>query len=405
MQVGERELFIGDHVAVPVERIVVDHPDDSAARVESFDSSRFPWITLWVHRFAEGVLDCEVVDFKPRDLRRSRRDVDVSAIRELSIFYDCPKVLELARVKIRRAIPEPPPKPRPVSRPEPPREFWEEVGFSAPLNRFRFGEGYAEIDWNGTLRASCESVGFCVRIKNSLFTPKLNCIQSYLANAINGLIDVTATVHIRDGAASVEKASAPKLDAISSELIGKVRYRFVKGELRKWGGGKGRIVTASRFFGKTAAGFGESDAKFVADIVRAKDFRHSAHIEYLAGLHDATQVRLRLVREPFSFLFFIPGESGSYFVWETFDGTDATYIWRFKTLAYYRDGHRDELGRAVRQVERDLDYIHAAGRNEYMEERKENFIRIFHDYREMDGLERWKREIDRLLADGTESAC
>ena len=125
--------------------------------------------------------------------------------------------------------------------------------------------------------------------------------------------------------------------------------------------------------------------------------KHSEHIQYLAGLHDASHIRLRLIRDPFSFLFFIPRDKSSFLVWETFDGTDATYIWKLRPLAYYLDGRRNELKQALDKIEQTLDRIHAAGRNEYLREEHPDFIRVFHDYAEANGFEQWIEKIDQFI--------
>lgn len=41
-------------------------------------------------------------------------------------------------------------------------------------------------------------------------------------------------------------------------------------------------------------------------------------------------------------------------------------------------------------------FIHAAGRNEYLKEGHENFVRIIHDYQD-DGFAKWEKQIEQLL--------
>lgn len=402
VKVESTRLIFGEGVAFSVEQIVVDHPSDHAARVLSFDSERFPWITLFIYPMENGVLSCDVCDFKPRAPRFGELPIDVSTIRKIILFHDSPKVSALVAIERQKAEPlppvRPPPRPVPVVRPEPPEDVVEEVSFSAPLEQFCFLDGAVEIKRDIYFKKSLWPQRVCFRFENGFFSPKLNCIRSYLAKAFGGRpVAVNATVHIRNGELIVERVKAPALDRISSGILSQVRFHFVKGELKNRSGK--RIITARRFFGELAeAGFDESDADFVADIVRAKNVKHSPQIEYLVGLHDGSQIRLRLIRDPFSFLFFIPGESSCCFAWETLDGTDATYLWRLQPLAYYLDGNRGELKKSLNEVERAIDHIYACGRNEYLKAAPSQFLRVFHDYENGNGFEHWKEALERQIS-------
>jgi len=113
--------------------------------------------------------------------------------------------------------------------------------------------------------------------------------------------------------------------------------------------------------------------------------------------HRSDLIRLRIVRSPFSFLCFLSGQSGGFFVWETLDGTDATYVWTLaRPIAYYLDGNKKELRRTLEEVEANIDFIHAAGRNEYLQEKHEKFTRIIHNYQDGDGFLKWKDRIEKL---------
>jgi len=168
--------------------------------------------------------------------------------------------------------------------------------------------------------------------------------------------------------------------------------------LRRWNRRKERIVTAEGFFGEIKeAGFGESDGEFIADILRVKMPKHSAHIEYLAAHHRSDLVRLRIVKSPFAFLCFLSGRAGGFFVWETLDGTDATYVWQHEKPLEYLVAHKPEFKRWLAWVEGQIDLIHAAGRDDYWKSAPERFTRIIHNYRDDDGFVQWKEELEKLL--------
>jgi len=405
VKIEGQTLVFGKGVSFPVDQVFVNHPNDPVAKVKSFNGERFPWITLWIHSFKDGMLDCEVSNFSPANTTFSLLPLDFLKIRKISLFHDNPKVSELATLKLNPNAPAPPPHPMPHPNPPgPPKQkslpdFLENISFSAPLERFCFLNGWAEINWSVPLSTPPWQAKIPICIQNHFFSPKLNCIRPYLTRALGGKpIKVQAVVRVCNGAVTIEKAESRDLNRISLELLGEVRFHFLKGELKKWSNKKKCITTADRFFSKISdAGFGDSDVDFMTDIVRAKKTKHSEHIEYLSTLHVADQIRLRLIRAPFSFLFFIPGESKCCFVWETLDGTDATYIWELRPLAYYLNGKRSELKKSLDEVERAIDLIHASGRNDFLNAPHDRFMRVFHDYKNKNGFEKWKEEMEQLL--------
>ncbi len=378
--------------------------------IESLSSERFPWIKVWVQHFENGMLDCDISDFNPSSSGFANQLVDLSMVRKMLLFVDGGKVLEFAKPK-----PKPSPRrpvslrPRPFPReavvvpmepPPPPRAFEEEVRFNVPLEQVRFAEGCAVVKWAGQLPESRRFVRLKVVVKNSFISKKLNCIKSYLAKCI-GKVGFRITVRVCGDEVEVLKAESDAIASISSDVISEVRYHYAKGELRKWNQRKERIVTAEDFFGKIKeAGFGESDEEFIADILRVKKPKHSAHIEYLAERHRSDLVRLRIVKSPFAFLCFLSGRTGGYFVWETLDGTDATYIWKHEASVDYLVSNKLEFKQWLVRVERQIDFIHAAGRNEYLQGKHKNFTRIIHNYQDEDGFVKWKNKIEKLLDAG-----
>ncbi|MDF7799724.1 hypothetical protein P4C99_09620 [Pontiellaceae bacterium B1224] len=417
LKVEERQLFFNEHDFLPVEQVFLDHSEERGMEIESFAFSQFPWIKVWVQKFADGVLDCDVSDFKPASSGFQNQGANLSNVRKLLLFVDSGKVLEFAHAK-----PKPKQKPvvrkpqqttprslphlksilPPVSKQEP---FDETVHFKIPLEQIRFAKGCAEVQWSGHLPKSCKHVRLDMSIKNRFLSERLNCIKPYLSKCLNrDKVKVSSTVRVHGEEITVMTVASDTIASISPELIGEVRFHYAKGELRNWHRREERMITAEDFFQSIKdAGFGDSDSDFLADILRVKQPKHAEHIEYLAGLHRSDLIRLRIVRTPFSFLCFLTGKSGGYFVWETLDGSDATYVWKLpQPMEYYLADHRKELRRGLDWVEQNLDCIHASGRNEYLGERRENFVRIFHDYQDEEGFKRWKQEIGHLLDHGIE---
>lgn len=374
MRVEGRRLFFNERDFLPLEKVHLDHPDEKGMAVESFAADRFPWIKVWVQGFEDGVLDCDISDFKPPAGGFTNPSPDLSGVRNLLFFVDGEKVLEFARPKPRPKVPSResmlprslPHKKNVVPQAPPrPETFEEQVCFKVPIDRVRFAEGCAVVNWSGRLMESQRFVRLEAEVKNSFISQKLNCIKSYVAECI-GEVDFCIDVRVSGGEAEVLNASSDAIASISSQMISEVRYHYAKGELRRWNQRTGRIVTAEGFFGGIKeAGFGESDEEFIADILRVKAPKHATHIEYLAAHHRSDLIRLRIVKCPFAFLCFLSGRAGGFFVWETLDGTDATYVWKHERPMEYLTAHKPAFKRWLVWVERQIDLIHAAGRDEY----------------------------------------
>lgn len=249
---------------------------------------------------------------------------------------------------------------------------------------------------------SIRDVRSAERFDQNLLSKKLNCIKPYLGKILGSEeITVHASIRVTKENIKVPQATSPTLDLISEKIISEVRYRYVKGTLRKWKKRNKHITTADPFFEEIKeSGFGDSDENFVTDLLRATDKKHSDQIHYLLKHPRADLIRLRLIKEPFSFLFFLTGKSGSYFIWEMLDGTDASYIWKIGKPLSYLTNHRSEFKQWLRWAEDHLDYIHSVGRNEYLKENPDHFTRIFHDYKNPDGFNVWKNGINHLLESG-----
>ena len=59
--------------------------------------------------------------------------------------------------------------------------------------------------------------------------------------------------------------------------------------------------------------------------------------------------------------------------------------------------HKQEFKRWLGWVETQLDLIHAAGRDEYLQNDPSNFRRFFRNYKEAGGFDRWKNENREML--------
>src|SRR5690554_526510 len=122
-----------------------------------------------------------------------------------------------------------------------------------------------------------------------------------------------------------------------------------------------------------------------------KGYKHSQHIQYLADQHESRTMKIRFVLNPFSFVFLLAGEQRYYVILETLDTEEATYLW-------HTSKNKSSLIEEVKQIEGQLNMIRDKGRQIFLENSPENFVRIMHDYSEKHkGFIIWKSILEERM--------
>ena len=114
---------------------------------------------------------------------------------------------------------------------------------------------------------------------------------------------------------------------------------------------------------------------------------HAQQVQFLASLHQNEIIKIRCMFQPFSFVFLIKGQHHYFVVLETLDTEEATYLFQLS----------NNISQDLILTDKHLHKIKNKGRQEFLKNEPDNFIRIFHDYKEsQNGFEKWKKTIQDL---------
>jgi len=273
------------------------------------------------------------------------------------------------------------------------------VNFTCSFDEVTFTDGYAECIkkmWWGTAGRFFE---ITFKIRNDFLRHEFNSLKKYFSNALKIRdIQIKALLKMSRRACEIITQHSDEIDSINSSLLNDIRYMYIKEDLLSNIQGS-NIATIDQLFSERdpenikPGTFGISDTTFVDDIITITKPKHHRQVEYLSSMHRSDLCRLRIVRRPLSFLFLLSGSGRKFFVWETFFGTDATYIWKFAE----ETGDTVEMKNQLSSVESALTMITESGREEYLRIKPANFIRILHDYIHPDGFETWKKNLCKVL--------
>jgi hypothetical protein len=138
--------------------------------------------------------------------------------------------------------------------------------------------------------------------------------------------------------------------------------------------------------------FYTNETEFFDDLLNISNTKHFKNLQYLAGVHAHSVMKLRFIRQPFSFLFLFIGDKKYHVIWETLNTKEATYIWHVpKNLA--------ALKSSIGQIENIINTMKVQGKMAYLNSYTQDFKRIQHDYSNLkEGFIKWKAELESVMA-------
>lgn len=248
---------------------------------------------------------------------------------------------------------------------------------------FRFGNvGFEYLDKENNQRLNFE-------IENEEFRPEFEVLKPYFVKVLKSksvIIDIYA--ELENGVILSQLANSVAIENINKKIIESVKFQFLnKSFISQSPSSKVNILTRAEL----SQNIYSSDESALDDILKGNKFKHSKHIQFLAEKHERNIMKLRFVLQPFSFVFLIAGEQNYYFVLETLDTEEATYIWHT---------HKDksQLIETINHIEMELNFIRENGRQAYLATNPKNFTKILHDYSENNkGFIVWKTQLEECL--------
>ncbi len=271
-----------------------------------------------------------------------------------------------------------------------------EESFLVPLKDVRFKDGGVFFikkfkDYENVLELS---------ITNHNIKEEFEVVKKYFINVLGTKkINVNVKINIQDHEVNILEISSLEIDKIDNRLIDNVKMQVGKSFLRKRNTVESQkvIFTLSEFFETIseekikASTFYSDETEFLLDLTNISNSKHAAHLTYLSGKHCFSEMKLRFVYKPFSFIFLLDGLQNYYFVWETLKTQEATYIWSIPKDKYLLDQN-------LKKIEDTIRLIQDQTKRDYINSTEDEFERIFHDYKDVkNGFANWKSEMVKIL--------
>ncbi len=243
-------------------------------------------------------------------------------------------------------------------------------------------------------------------VENGFIDPVHDSIKPYFSKILElEKINVNVTIEYSqntDHRSSIKtitdlKASSNDIDRITPELIERVKYKYLKNKIRQDNLNEKSLLTKEEFLqlndgSENIKELYESDEALLEALTNVTQTKHHQHLLFLSEIHDHKTMRLRFIPRPISFMFLVNGESKDYFVWETSDTKEATYVWSnpIKDI----EKRKPDLMKRLGEIDLIITRILNEGKNQYIEESEEGFTRVRHTYLDnSDGFNRWKKDL------------
>ncbi len=251
--------------------------------------------------------------------------------------------------------------------------------------------GYGVISFQCNVSEINKIITFVV--ENNEIRPELEVLKPYFIKALKTKsLNVNILLEYEDNLLVAQVASSADFDKINNELIEGIRFQFISKSVLSKPISKNAVQSVSEIkqMHENHTLYDTTD-ELLQDILKHKQYKHTKHIEYLAGKHLRHILKLRFVLSPFSFVFLLEGMQQFHIILETLDTEEATYLWHFNKDV-------QQLPAKLREIDQQLNIIRDNGRQVFLETNPFDFTRILHDYLgEQRGFVIWKSLLEEQL--------
>lgn len=277
-----------------------------------------------------------------------------------------------------------------------PLDFKLKLDLKVAIKNINFGAG--RVYFKKFLPEIKKSVYFT--IVNENIKPEFDAVKNYFCKIFNTKkLVVNVEIEMKNGDVFSSIATSNEIESISHETISKLKIEVLKtiSKYHKENSESNICFTLDNLIKldseldiKLKEIF-SSDAEFMNEIFKMSIARHYKQLRYLSSLHLAEIMKLRFMLNPFSFIFLLDGGNYYYFVWETLNTEEATYIWQVEK-------NTQTLKATFKKLVDKIRLIKEGGKSVYITTTKDDFKRVYHDYsNNSSGFSDWKNEIEFII--------
>jgi hypothetical protein len=258
---------------------------------------------------------------------------------------------------------------------------------------------FEKVDFHDNLASSSIAIkgqNCIVTVNNSFLKKEFDPIKIHIAQVL-GVSEFSFNVQYSTKTYPIQviSASSEQINRITPGLIDQMKFNIIQTAIKSSQEDFDKdIYKAEELISElleTNSISKADDEKVLLKLIDSEKFKHSTHLKYLAKEHLSNIMVLRFIPKPqFAFLFLLERGDYYFFILETVDTKNATYIWR---------SEKDKVQTTFLQIKKDIAAFRKNKRTDYIKQAPDNFSRVSHVYDSDDYFSEWKKRLDDILND------
>lgn len=264
--------------------------------------------------------------------------------------------------------------------------------FYYPLKHIDFNNGYVSF---GQKFQEYEKV-LDIIIENQDIIEEYDAVKDYFENILATKdVKIMVSIEIVDNKVISSFAESPDINKIDKKFIEEVKFNIIKSKFKNKANDNedNDFFTLEDFYKDNIElkSLYENEEELFENSLIVTNSKHYRHLRHLSKIHSHNLMKIRCLKNPFSYIFLIKGNSYYYFIWETLKTEEATYIWRIENEV-------NALQMEIKTVNDIIKKIKTQGKMSYISSTNDEFMRIFHNYDDShNGFIKWKNDLERIL--------
>lgn len=272
------------------------------------------------------------------------------------------------------------------------REY--EKNFAVKWKDVFFHTGYVTIKYK--ILPDYNDVEF--RIENEFLKSEFESIKNYFPKVLNNnYVLITSKIKIVDNKIESSSAISNQINSINEDIIEKIRIDILKYKIRQQKNEQ-EIIDAVNILKDDKNEklnmhftFYNNLDNIIKDVSKIYNSKHYKQLLYLSKRNQNDIMKIKFITNPISFLFLIDSEKYYYFIWETVNTEEATYIW-------VTNNNPNKLKEEFGKIKSKLKEIMSDGKRDYLIKNQKHFRRIIHNYSDLrNGFNEWKNKLEKLI--------